>query len=176
MLFPTAYYNEIEGNFEDIVFEAENYYYSIKPDMNKYIALDFQQHASESTAPFTVTSFGQTLELISLVDQAGEDAVVDMFGTKDVYILSLDNMAYEQLTISFTNVAMGQPIYPDTFINGVNTGWEGVEFENSWTNDYHSFINIYGIQANSGSNGGLTIQFFNGAVDEVVGCIFVEQL
>ena len=175
MVFPTAYYAEIEADFDNNVFDVEDDYYTIKPSMEKYIAVDFQQHATESSAPFTVTSFGQTLELFSLADQAGEDAVIDMYGTKDVYILSLEKMAYEQLTISFSNVTMGQPVYPDTFINGVNTGWEGIEFENSWTSEYNSQINIYGIQANSGENGSMTIQLFNGATDELVGFIVVEQ-
>lgn len=175
MVLPNAIYNSFGWDVDGNIFDFTGDFASVKEEMEKYIALDFTQNASTGKTPFTVSEFGQPFELFSFADQVGESTVIDMFGTTEVYIMNVENRAYDQISIEFNDVNVFQPVYPDTFFNGENTIWDGIEFENAWTSDYKSTIHIYGIQAGSSNGTQMIIQLFNGSTDSVIGYLIVEQ-
>ncbi len=108
MVFPNQVYQQIESDFENIVFSTEE---GIVSDYNQYVAGTFTQDANPSlTSGFVLTdmqgsplydAYGSPIELYNYMDAIGdltEAEMIETYGTTNVYILALPlGVSYEYI-------------------------------------------------------------------------------
>lgn len=176
LIFPAAKFAEFGSNLDAALFDDQNGVFYLKSGLEKYTALDFKQKGQAGATPFTVLNEGLEMELAALADQIGEAEVIAQYGTKEVYVLGVENRVYDNIEVHYNSVNAGTSIYPETYFNGNNTAWKGVETDVVWTDGYtknHTIIK--GIKENSANGTQMVISFINGSTESALGIILVEQ-
>ena len=179
MVFPNAAYDQVKDDFETVVFSTQGI---IKPYDN-YVAARIAQVANPRfTTGFTVTddegnplygNYGE-IEAMSYENAGiwGEEEVVEMFGTSNVYFIDLPlGTAYENILVK-PNGFTGMYIQPDTYMNGHDTAWDGVEVA---MNFGEKGVNIYGIGADTNGADMMVIKCLDGGEAYAVLLLFTRN-
>lgn len=175
LIFPAAKFAEFGDDLDAALLDDQGGVFYLKAEMEQFIALNFTQKAIGGSSPFRVVYESMEMELISLVDNIGEEAVLEQYGTKDVFILGVENYEYENINIFFNDANVGESIFADTYFNGENTMWSGVDMEPKWSEDYRTYTTISGIRENCSNGKQMIISFLNGTTERLIGVIIVEQ-
>lgn len=142
LIFPKAKYDQIKNNFETKVFSKTS---GITAECEENIAVDFTQEANISlTTGFKVTDtnnnplldeYGEVIPTYSYKDMTGatDEEMLAKFGTTNVAILTLP-MSQDYNNILFIpNGYNGYGFELETYDNGANTLWPGVNVESLGT-------------------------------------------
>ncbi|MGL5979663.1 MAG: DUF5003 domain-containing protein [Phocaeicola sp.] len=167
VVLPKLLIDELGGDFNKILDTSNPDYWTIDKKYEGYVLLYTKQLAE--VGGFIVTFDGKTLPIVKL------ENAQETYGTENVFILSLENKAYNEnpIVIKPKGLSQREPVYPDSYWDGVDTKWNGVEMNNSWDTDMTSLINIEGITPNTtGAPREMTIGIIG---DDYIGYVLVRQ-
>lgn len=147
MIFPNVLYERIKGNFETEVFSAEG----INEKYEENIAARIEQAANPaSSRGFAITdadgnalSDGEGNKITTTPLEQEDEELLDKYGTTNVHILSLPESIDYEVIVVVPNGFNGYYPTVDTFLDGKNTCWEGVEVEGNMKD-----FSIYGLTNN----------------------------
>lgn len=168
VVLPKAIAEEMKGDYSSLLdITTDPDYWTIAPAYEDFVLLQVKQLAE--VGGFIVTANGENMPVVKL-----ENAEAT-YGTENVFVLTLQpNQSYDEIVIKPRGLSQWETVYPETYWNGVNTMWDGVEIGNSWDyTDYTALINIWGIAPNTT---GTTRQMTLGVSgDNYLGYVLIEQ-
>lgn len=164
--------NEIYAPWYHDLFVREGGKYVLKEEVLKYVALPIKQQVAAIEEGYVVTCENQRLELLSY-RAAGGDPIVD-YGMENVWILSLDNRAYATITVQPTDALPWQSIMSNTWWQGVDTAWDGVELSEGRDTEYKPWILINGVTPKVPGRMQMVISVMDN-MGETTGYLLVEQ-
>jgi|GEM_PF-5750330 len=141
VVLPKAVATSINGDFDQILDKKDPDYWEIKNEYRGFLPLNIKQYGEANG--FNVTADGETLAVEKLANAAA------IYGTDNVYVLTLENKQYDNILIQPKGVPTGQTAYPEAFWNNVDTRWSGIEMEANRDSNGLSILNIWGVSKNN---------------------------
>lgn len=177
MVLPKVVNDLYKDNFYDDMFDENRYgdwKFTLKEEVEQYVALPIKQQFVAPEVGFTAMYNGVELELMKYSDVAGNP--LPEYGTDNVWILSLNNQAYERITVQPKGVGVWQRISVDTYWNSIDTVWDDVYVSVGYDPEYKPLVSILNITPKvSGMSREQMVITVMDDLGEPTGYVLVEQ-